>query len=145
MTLTINTDGGSRGNPGPAAAAYIVKNNAGDVLEKCGNYLGIQTNNVAEYTAIRDAWNWLEKSGERFLEQTEILFLLDSELVVRQIKGIYRVKDQNLIVLWKEILEKQRFFLEKFENFKCSYTHVPREQNLEADALVNKTLDAHRL
>lgn len=141
MKLIINTDGGSRGNPGPAASAFVARSNAGELLEKCGNYIGIQTNNVAEYTAILAAWDWLLKQNTTTGRFTEIIFRLDSELVVRQVQRIYKVKDTNLAVLWKQILEKQEKFHLGHSEIAISYLHVPREQNSEADSLVNETLD----
>lgn len=141
MKLVINTDGGARGNPGPAAAAFVVKDGAGVLLEKCGNYLGIQTNNTAEYAALLSAWDWLIAENGRFSKISEIVFRLDSELVVRQVKRIYKVKEPNLIALREQVFEKQGRFCLVRPEVKIFYEHVAREQNSEADALVNETLD----
>lgn len=142
MRLIINTDGGARGNPGPAAAAFVVKNDAGVLLEKCGNYLGTRTNNVAEYTAVLNAWDWLITQEGHLDKVMEIVFRLDSELVVRQIKKIYRVKEPSLITLREQVFERQNYFSSKWPGIKISYEHLAREQNSEADALVNVTLDS---
>lgn len=127
MTLNINCDGGSRGNPGPAASAFIV---TGNLQYKCGKYLGIATNNVAEYAAVIMALEWLSKN------QHTARFFLDSNLVVNQINGLFKVKDAKL----RELLMKVRQ-LEAQISTSITYSYVPREQNQAADLLVNETLD----
>lgn len=127
MNLIIKTDGGSRGNPGQAACAYVVYAE-GNLREKCGKYLGTATNNVAEYSAVIFA---LESVHDEGLD-----FYLDSLLVVNQLKGLWKIKDENLKVLNLKIKDLTK-------NLKVSWNHIPREENLEADALVNETLDNH--
>lgn len=130
MNLIIKTDGGSRGNPGQAACAYVVYAE-GNLREKCGKYLGTATNNVAEYEGV------LFFLGSHPAEQGETLeFYLDSLLVVNQLKGLWKIKDENLKVLNLKIKDLTK-------NLKVSWNHIPREENLEADALVNETLDNH--
>ncbi len=127
MTININCDGGSRGNPGPAASAFVV---AGDMQYKCGKYLGIATNNVAEYNAVIMALEWLNKN------QHTARFYLDSSLVVNQINGLFKVKDSNLAGLLMQVR-----VLEAKISTPITYSYVPREQNVAADLLVNETLD----
>ena len=130
MRFVINTDGGARGNPGPAAIGVVIKNEKGDVLFATGKYIGETTNNQAEYQAVVLA---LEKAHE--LGGTELHFNLDSELVVKQLKGEYKVKNQDLAVQFIKIWRLQQ----KFK--KIEFQHVYREKNKEADTLVNTALD----
>ncbi|MDP1743720.1 MAG: ribonuclease HI family protein [Candidatus Amesbacteria bacterium] len=125
----IFTDGGSRGNPGMASCAFVVYDSQSKLIFQKGFPLGITTNNVAEYTAVLKAVEWLA-SG------TEAIFKLDSLLVVQQLNGIYKIKDTKLQDLVNKILLK-------IENckLKISFKHIPREKNIVADLLVNKTLD----
>lgn len=130
MKLTTYTDGGARGNPGPAAAGIVIKNEEGKTLAAFGEYLGTQTNNFAEYTALLLA---VTKAKE--LGGTEVDCVLDSELVVKQMRGEYKVKDVNLQKLFIKVYNAAT----KFK--KVTYHHVMREKNKEADAEVNKILD----
>jgi ribonuclease HI len=132
QTVIVNTDGGARGNPGPAACSFIVSKNE-KVLFKNAFYLGTATNNIAEYTAVLKALEWLRDNN--YLDKN-IIFKIDSELVVRQLNGLYKVKDTNL----KKIYDKIKF-LERNFFFKVSYNHVFREENFLADRLVNEELD----
>lgn len=129
MNLKIFTDGGSRGNPGPAACAYVVYNKAGVLQDKCGKYLGITTNNEAEYQGVIFA---LESLVTR--TQNLVTFYLDSLLVVQQLNGRWKIKEPRLreLILKVKELEGQ---------MTIRYAYVPREQNAEADLLVNETLD----
>ncbi|MEA1937010.1 MAG: ribonuclease HI family protein [Patescibacteria group bacterium] len=137
MTKLITyTDGGARGNPGPAACGVVIKNETGEIVLKTSKYLGETTNNVAEYEALILA---LQKAKGIFKTQkikSKILeCYLDSELVVKQLNHEYKVKDENMqklfIKVWNLTLD--------FENVK--FTHFPREENKLADELVNKELD----
>ncbi len=130
MKLFINTDGGSRGNPGPGASGVVIKDELGKIIFADGDFLGQVTNNQAEYLAVLLA---MEKSLT--LGGTELSFCLDSELVVKQLNGEYRVKDQVLGQIFLKIYNLKN----KFK--KVSFRHVRREQNKEADAIVNKILD----
>lgn len=130
--LHIHSDGGSRGNPGPAAGAFVIQNPAGQTLVESGDFLGVTTNNVAEYQALLRALN---KAREIGAERVECF--LDSQLVVRQLNGQYKIKDPKMQALFKEIARAARVFK------KISFTHVEREKNSQADELVNRTLDAH--
>lgn len=134
--LIIFTDGGARGNPGPAAVGVVIKNQQEKILISFGKYLGPTTNNVAEYQAVIEALSWLainliDETGKR-----KINFYLDSKLVVNQLNGLYKIKDfklKSLIIKTKE--------LEKKITAKIFYNFIPRSKNYLADSLVNQTLD----
>ncbi len=136
----IHTDGGSRGNPGPAARAYVVQFN-GKVIEKKSKYLGFSTNNKAEYEGVIMAITWLLNDGGELLGNVNnnIIFLLDSELVVKQLNGLYKVKDKDLQILSYKIYKLKS----KFNN-ELFFKHIPREKNKLADFLVNKELDKQK-
>jgi ribonuclease HI len=131
-TVNIYSDGGSRGNPGPAASAYVAKTGNGEVLSEEGLYLGEATNNVAEYEAILLAWQWLRHQQQIKKAQ----FFIDSQLAVRQLTGVYKIKNTAL----KKIIRKIKR-LESLVDFAVKYQHLSREKNTEADALVNQVLD----
>lgn len=128
--LIIHTDGGARGNPGPAGIGVAVYNEHKELLREYSDFLGIATNNQAEYKAVILA---LKKAKE--LEAEEISFFLDSELVVKQLRGEYKVKNQDLAGLYLEIHNLSVDFK------KITYTHVRREFNKEADRLANEAMD----
>src|SRR3984885_1203831 len=125
--------GGSRGNPGPAASGAVLFDEAGTVLREVGTYLGVATNNVAEWTGLVTG---LEAALELGID--DLAVRLDSELVVKQISGAYRVKHEGLIPLHA----KAKLLLRKFA--RVDVQHVRRKENAAADALVNQVLDAHR-
>lgn len=129
----IYADGGSRGNPGPSASGYVVMDNEQRILAQGGEYLGITTNNQAEYQGVRLG---LEKATELGLKNIE--FRLDSMLVVNQMNGIYTIKNRDL---WP-INERIRDLISHFD--RVGFRHVPREMNQLADAEVNRTLDKHQ-
>jgi tryptophan 2,3-dioxygenase/ribonuclease HI len=130
VRLVVHVDGGARGNPGPAAAAAVISEPGGRVVDEVAVALGRTTNNVAEYRALL-----LGLDRARALGATEVDITNDSELVAKQITGEYRVRNEELASLHAEALRA----LEGFERW--SITSVPREQNTAADALVNRTLD----
>jgi ribonuclease HI len=135
MKLKIHTDGGSRGNPGQAACAFVVYDETDSALFVGGEYLGIKTNNEAEYYGVVEALTWVIANLKD--EWKEIDFVLDSELVVKQLVGQYKIKEprlRDLIATIKQ-LEKQ------LVGFNVSYRNVRREQNKEADLEVNRILD----
>lgn len=131
MKLTIFADGGSRGNPGPAASGAVVTDERGTVVREVGTYLGSTTNNVAEWTGLITG---LEAALE--LGATDVVVRMDSELVIKQLSGIYRVKHPNMIPLHA----KAKTLLRRFANVDIA--HVPRKLNAAADAVVNAVLDA---
>lgn len=139
--LAIYCDGGARGNPGPAACAYVVKH-AEVIQEKCGKYLGIATNNEAEYAAVLEALKWLS-SGSTKAQRVD--FYLDSLLVVNQFKGTFQVKDAKLARLMDQAQDWDRKLKNQFPNLRLSYNHIAREKNVLADQLVNETLDRQLL
>jgi ribonuclease HI len=133
--VRMYADGGSRGNPGPsvgAAVLFAIKDNddTGERVGEAARFLGVATNNQAEYTGIIEG---LKKAHE--LGYNEVEARLDSELAVRQLNGQYKVKNPELAKLFLEIYNLKQHFR------KVTFTHVRREFNVEADALVNKTLD----
>ena len=127
--LIINTDGGSRGNPGPSAVGVVISTSTGDHLESFGKYIGEATNNQAEYSAVVEAL----KAASKY-SPARIKFFLDSELVVKQLKGEYKVKNTDLRPIYKDIIKRTR-------SLEVSYTHVLRENNQHADIEVNKAFD----
>lgn len=128
--LVVNVDGGARGNPGPAAIGAVVQAPGGEALEERDERIGAATNNVAEYRALLLG---IERAAE--LGASELELVGDSELVVRQVKGEYKVKDAALRELHAEVKRALRRFDE------WSIRHVRREQNAAADRLVNEALD----
>lgn len=129
--VRIHCDGASRGNPGPAAAGLVVITPDG-AQEPLGEVLGTMTNNQAEYRALLLGLRLCVERGYRDVE-----FLLDSELVVRQLNGQYKVKNADLLPLWREADRLRRSLP------SCTIRHVPREQNAGADAAANAALDGH--
>jgi ribonuclease HI len=131
--MIVHVDGGARGNPGPAAAACVVSDPNGEVLEEQARLLGRATNNVAEYRALL-----LGLERARALGATEVEVVNDSELVAKQVRGIYKVKHEAMRPLHREAMAA----LKEFERW--SIRSVPRAQNAHADALVNAALDQAR-
>ena len=130
--LMIFSDGGARGNPGPAAIAFMIQSERGETVATSSRYVGVSTNNQAEYKALLVA---LETAAS--LKAEKVTCHLDSELVVKQLSGEYRVKNKELKQLWQTVQEfKKRFSEIKFVN-------VPRTHSViqEVDKLVNLTLD----
>ncbi len=131
MKARLSTDGGARGNPGPAAFAYVLESEDGSVLDARGEPIGVATNNVAEYRALVAG---LAKAAELGLAEVEVVS--DSELLVRQMRGEYRVKNAALRELSLEAARLARRF------DRVTYRAVRREHNELADRLVNEALDA---
>ncbi|HBU27954.1 TPA: ribonuclease H [Candidatus Uhrbacteria bacterium] len=133
MHALLFTDGGSRGNPGPAGSGAVLFDEKNEVMDEATLYLGTTTNNVAEYTAIIIGLEMALAHGVTTLDS-----YMDSELAVKQLSGQYRVKNPGLAKLWIQVRE----LASRFE--RIHFVHVRREQNTHADALVNKVLDQHR-
>lgn len=131
-TFIIHTDGGARGNPGPAAIGVVIEKN-GTIITEYGKAIGDTTNNVAEYTAVLSALQYLESLHE---EIHAITFVLDSLLVTNQLLGVFKIKDIKLQKLAQEVK-----LLEKKLCGKVIYTAVRRELNKRADFFVNQALD----
>lgn len=129
--IRIFCDGGARGNPGPAAAAFVVEEQ-GKIIHKEAKFLGRETNNVAEYSAVVSALTWAHKN----LPKTDLRITLDSELVAKQMSGLFKIKNENL---------RNYFFaakeLEDKIGGRVTYRVVRRDKNKLADFLVNKVLD----
>jgi ribonuclease HI len=128
--VTVNVDGGARGNPGPAAIGVVARDGEGRVLEEVGETIGEATNNVAEYRALLRGIELAKAHGASDLE-----LIGDSELVVRQVEGRYKVKNAGM----KELYEEAKRALRGFDSW--SIRHVRRESNSDADRLVNEALD----
>ena len=128
--LTLYTDGGARGNPGPAGIGVVILDN-GKTVKEYGEYIGEGTNNQAEYRALLSGLETIKEMGA-----TEVDIFMDSELIVKQIKGEYKVRDQNLADIY---LKVHNLLI----GFKYSITHIRREKNKLADAMVNNAIDKH--
>ncbi len=128
--FTAHCDGGSRGNPGPAGFGAVIENAEGQVVARLSEYLGRQTNNYAEYKGLLAVLGWALANGVRRLRVVS-----DSELMVRQMKGIYKVKNPGLRPLWEEA----RQMASRLDGFEMR--HTLREGNKEADRLANKAMD----
>ena len=133
MKLVVHVDGGARGNPGPAAAAAVVSTPDGDVLDEAHEYLGVATNNVAEYRGLL-----LGLDRARALGADEVEVVNDSELVAKQVNGAYKVKHPDMKPLHAAAVAA----LGRFAGW--TVRSVPRAHNAAADALVNQALDAAR-
>lgn len=133
MKLFLYTDGGSRNNPGPSASGIIIKDETGKILARYGEYLGIQTNNYAEYMATISA---LKKA--KTLGATEIELVVDSKLVCEQLNRNWKVKHPNI----QPLFEKAWNAMQEFKKVKIK--HTLRDRNKEADTEVNKILDAQQ-
>ena len=131
MKARLSTDGGARGNPGPAAFGYVLETEDGHVLAAHGEAIGRATNNVAEYRGLVAG---MEKAAE--VGVTDLEVASDSELLVKQMRGEYRVKNEALRALWEDASDLERRFA------KVRYTAVRRSHNELADRLVNEALDA---
>ena len=132
LRLKVYSDGASRGNPGPSAIAFMILTEDGKILKRYSRYVGIRTNNQAEYEALISALEFASK-----LTSQEVVCYLDSELVVKHLNGEYQVKNPNLKNLWLKVKELEQ----KFQ--KTSFMYVPRTDRYieEVDLLANQTLD----
>ena len=132
MDTVVYCDGGARGNRGPAAAAFVVKQNNKTIFQH-GQAIGIATNNIAEYTAVLLSLRWLAQNK---IQSSSLTYILDSELVTKQLNGDYKIKNDKLKTLAIEIREALKVI-----DIPVTFKHVKREFNKDADSLVNKTLD----
>ena len=129
--IKANIDGGARGNPGPSAYGVVVRNAKGEIIAELSEYLGNQTNNFAEYSGLLAALEFAVRE-----KHPSLRVISDSELMVKQMKGQYKVKNPGLL----ELYTRARSLVRKLEHF--SIEHVLREQNRDADRLVNEVLDS---
>ncbi len=128
--VTLRTDGGSRGNPGPAAYGFVIEDENGKLLNQGSKSLGVKTNNEAEYQGLIAGLEAVKQMGAE-----EVICFLDSELVVKQVRQEYRVKDKNLGTLFVKVWNLSQGFK------KIEFKHVLRGQNKKADLLLNQELD----
>lgn len=136
MQFTIHADGGARGNPGPSGAGAMIRDELGNSVASVSQFLGIRTNNFAEYEAVILAFETLAKLVPKAKRgKTEVMVKMDSELVVKQMRGEYKVKHPVL----KSQHARLATLAATFKN--VSFTHVPRAQNSDADALANEAMD----
>lgn len=132
MTLVVHTDGGSRNNPGDAGIGAVIERD-GSLVAEISEYIGVATNNIAEYTAVVRS---LETCIENGWTTESLHFRLDSKLVVEQVQGNWKIKEPTL----RPLVERVRELASRFPS--VSYTHIPREENSRADRLVNEAIDA---
>jgi len=132
IRIELYTDGGARGNPGPAGAGAVLKDMDGNVIDTVTKYLGETTNNQAEYHALI-----LGLKRAKALGVKEVDVFMDSQLAVKQINGEYKVKNEEIAKRFVEVANVRQFFT------RVRFTHIRRERNTEADALVNEIIDAH--
>jgi len=128
--LLLYTDGGARGNPGPAAVGFVIKTETGQIFKEGGRFLGVATNNEAEYQALIDG---LEAAKE--FAPDHLGCFLDSALVVNQLNGVFKIKEARL----RKLVFKVKVLEQSLKSVR--YQYIPREKNKEADAWVNKVLD----
>lgn len=129
--VTINVDGASRGNPGPSGIGYVIYDNTGKIIEKGGEFIGFATSRVAEYYAMRKG---IERAIELGLKSAR--FISDSLMVINQLNGVFKIKNQDTIPIYQDIQSR----LSSFE--AISFTHVPRSQNSIADSEANAAIDS---
>lgn len=136
MKLKVFTDGASRGNPGQASVGFVVKDSlTGVILHEKGEVIGKATNNVAEYAAVLKSLEYIKKYFKKDKKDLEIEVITDSQLIAKQLSGLFKIKNPNLAKLFEQVksLEMELGFV--------SYENVPRSQNTLADKLANQALD----
>lgn len=135
MDLSIYTDGGSRGNPGISGYGFVVFDQNHKLIHQQSKFLGIKTNNEAEYMGVIDALTWVHQNLSRFSPQ-KITFFSDSQLLVRQLQRVYKVKSPNL----KPLFESALSLINKID-IPVTFTDIRRESNQLADSLANQAMD----
>ena len=134
--IIIYTDGGSRGNPGPAGMGVVVANEKGKMMKEYSGFLGVKTNNEAEYEAVIFGLKKIKALlGKEKIKNTEIEFRLDSQLIARQLNGEYKIEEERLFPLFIKIWNL------KMDFGPIKFSEIPREQNKEADRLANEAMD----
>ncbi len=137
--IIIYTDGGSRGNPGPAALGVVIKDERGETLKSYGEALGIKTNNEAEYEAVVYGLKKIKQLfGSAKLKNIQIEMRMDSQLIQRQLSGEYKIENEKLFPAFIKINNFQ------VEHGALKFTHVPREKNRDADRMVNQAHDGEQ-
>lgn len=139
--VTLHTDGGARGNPGPAGAGAVLYDDTGRTLTEAAEYLGHRTNNFAEYRAVAMGLEMIAKHfGKAQCANLEVVVRMDSELIQKQLTGVYQIKEESLFPFFIQI---HNLRVSTFPH--VSFEHVPRAENKRADALANEAMDrAHR-
>jgi ribonuclease HI len=135
MRFTIHADGGSRGNPGPSGAGAMIRDELGNSVGTVSHFLGTRTNNYAEYEAIILGLEAVAKLAGKKVGATDIEVKMDSQLVVKQMKGEYKVKHPTMKAQYARLIHAGAGFK------SVSFTHVPREENSDADTLANEAMD----
>lgn len=139
MKVIIYTDGGSRGNPGPAAIGVVICDEKGTVIKEYGECIGKTTNNEAEYQAVIFGLKKIKQLfGKKDAKNFEVEFRCDSELIVKQLSGLYKIEEPGLQPLFIKVWNL------KIELGEIKFKHIPREENKRADRLVNEALDGGR-
>lgn len=135
--IIIYTDGGSRGNPGPAGIGAVIADERGKILKEYSNFLGVKTNNEAEYEAVIFGLQKIKALlGKEKIKNTEIEFRLDSQLIARQLNGQYKIEEERLFPLFIKIWNLKMGF------GPIKFSEIPREKNKEADRLANEAMDS---
>jgi ribonuclease HI len=135
--IIIYTDGGARGNPGPAGIGVVIENAEKKVLGEISKFIGHQTNNFAEYEALIEGLLMIQQLFPGKTDAIEVSVMMDSELVVKQCRGLYKVKEPTLKEQFGRVMAIRSEFFPHI-----TFTHVPREKNAHADTLVNAAIDA---
>jgi ribonuclease H / adenosylcobalamin/alpha-ribazole phosphatase len=135
MKFTIHADGGARGNPGPAGAGAVVRDELGNTVAAVSEYLGRRTNNYAEYEAVIRALEKVHELAKEKLADTTVMVKMDSELVVKQMQGVYKIKHPDMKAQAARLKELAAPF------GLIAFAHVPRAENSDADALANEAMD----
>lgn len=135
MKVSVFTDGGSRGNPGHSGFGVVIYDEKKQVVAKLSKYIGIKTNNEAEYSALVDALSWL-RDNSTLHSISSVTFYSDSQLMVRQLQGKYKVKAENI----KPLFNQAKSLLDSL-NLTYQFNDIPREQNSLADELANQAMD----
>jgi len=135
--ITIHTDGGARSNPGPAGIGVVIQNESGEVIGEISKFIGNQTNNFAEYEALIQGMLRVQEMFQGYTDDLQLGVFMDSELVIKQCQGLYKVKEPTLKEKWERV---QAIRAEFFPHI--TFTHVRREHNAHADKLVNAAVDA---
>lgn len=135
-SINVFTDGGSRGNPGESALGVYIETIDKKEIYSVGKRIGINTNNIAEYSAIAEALRWIKNNLDNLESLKMINFFMDSNLAVNQLNGLYKIKNSNIRIIYFEIKT-----IESEIKIPIIYKHIPREQNKNADRQVNLALD----
>lgn len=134
--INVFTDGGARGNPGPAAIGVFIRDDRGAEIAGFGKKIGVSTNNTAEYEAVIEALSWIIVNKKKLSKNVKINFFLDSNLVCSQITGLFKIKNSRLRDLLFQVRQ-----MESEIDIPINYSYIPREKNKEADKYVNLALD----